>query len=138
MDVTPDAPVDDLVVRSYERALARCIQAHSLQSSGQDCEQELLCTVESEGVAPARPGIKPRGVRHHGYLAAKERAAEQDRQRAQEPRDRETNSGAAPQRAGAAQAAKLGDEALAELLTAWFRAGYLSGQHAAALSPPLS
>lgn len=39
--------------------------------------------------------------------------------------------GAAVQAAARAQAAQLGDEALAELLTAWFRAGFLSGQHAA-------
>ena len=39
--------------------------------------------------------------------------------------------GAAVQAAARAQAVQLGDEALAELLTAWFRAGFLSGQHAA-------
>lgn len=39
--------------------------------------------------------------------------------------------GVAVQVAARAQAAQLGDEALAELLTAWFRAGFLSGQHAA-------
>lgn len=40
-------------------------------------------------------------------------------------------SGAAVQATAQAQAAQLGDEALAELLTAWFRAGFLSGQRAA-------
>ena len=212
------------------------------------------CTLrqaDQQAAAPARPGTKPRGVRHHGYLAAKERAAaDLEWQQAQgrrgadpalavaphcavtadaapsaAPRSATQRSvpgnehtaygspgahgswdaawawwapppppppppplpawlfgdqgqvwhqlAAAPQpaapggahtaagtgsrsgdhgmpasvvagdgsavlAAAQAQAAKLGDEALAELLTAWFRAGYLSGEHAAraaALTP---
>ena len=44
--------------------------------------------------------------------------------------------GSEVQAAAQAQATKLGDEALAELLTAWFRAGFLSGQHAARAAVP--
>ena len=268
-----EVPMDFCWCRSYANALTRCIQAHRPCSSEQEHKQGpadkasalqrptlfiQVCTAanraltccstlrqaDQQSAAPARPGTKPRGVRHHGYTAAKERAAaELDRQQTQERRDAACTSAAAPhsyeiadaaepphaapqsatqasvpgkeraaygepgahdswdaawawwapppppppppplpawlfsrqgpagyqppavsqpaspsrapsaagsrsgghgtpalaldgdgselQAAAQAQASKLGDEALAELLTAWFRAGFLSGQHAA-------